>query len=247
LLSVSLTPVSLFQISIFHTTAAEAPGLDENQRARKEILAAFVWTATLFTGSDVSKPTSATGKLIRAIGLGAQKAVLLSVFSGVTALLSTGMLQTQIESFADLAGSTVCVNADSTAFRWLRANNVGFGLNPSVGVTNMFQDFWLENCEATVYDRPLLQYNLMERAAECAAINSGDRRRLHDEDAELRDEVRSVRISIPGQACKARLCTAPTWKTSPHPSRCRSTACPPPPPPHPPTPTPPPQKKKKKN
>ena len=155
-----------------------------------------MWTATLFTGSDVSKPTSATGKLIRAIGLGAQKAVLLSVFSGVTALLSTGMLQTQIESFADLAGSTVCVNADSTAFRWLRANNVGFGLNPSVGVTNMFQDFWLENCEATVYDRPLLQYNLMERAAECAAINSGDRRRLHaDEDSEL-NEVLAVPVCI---------------------------------------------------
>ena len=107
-----------------------------------------MWTATLFTGSDVSKPTSPTGKLIRAVGLGAQKAVLLSVFSGVTALLSTGMLQTQIESYSDLAGNTVCVNADSTAFHWLRANNVGFGLSPSVGVTTMFENFWLENCGA---------------------------------------------------------------------------------------------------
>ena len=130
-----------------------APDLTEDQRARKEILAAFVWTATLFTGSDVSKPTSATGKLIRAIGLGAQKAVLLSVFSGVTALLSTGMLQTQIESFPDLAGNTVCVNADSTALRWLRDNNIGFDLEPSVGVTRMFDNFWLDNCGACVFIR----------------------------------------------------------------------------------------------
>ena len=135
-------------VSIFHTTKAEAPDLTEDQRARKEILAAFVWTATLFSGSAVSKPTSATGKLIRAIGLGAQKAVLLSVFSGVTALLSTGMLQTQIESFSDLAGNTICVNADSTALRWLSANNIGFDLEPSVGVTNMFNNFWLDNCGA---------------------------------------------------------------------------------------------------
>ena len=55
------------------------------------------------------------------------------------------------------------------------------------------------HAEATVYDRPLLQYNLLEREAECAAITD-DRRRLHDEDdAELR-EVGSVlvRVSIPG-------------------------------------------------
>ena len=136
------------EVSIFHTTAAEAPDLTDNQRARQEIVAAFMWTATLFSGSAVSKPKSKIGKIIRGIGLGAQRAVLLSVFSGVTALLSTGMLQTQIESFSDLAGNTICVNSGSVAFRWLSTNNIGYTLEASLGVTAMFNNFWLDNCGA---------------------------------------------------------------------------------------------------
>ena len=72
-------------------------------------------------------------------------------------------------SYSELAGHKVCVNADSTASKYLSEHNSGFAIVERPGTMAMFTSFWDEECDAIFYDAPLLEYNLHERTSLCAA------------------------------------------------------------------------------
>ena len=76
------------------------------------------------------------------------------------------------DRYSELASHKVCVSADSIAATYLYEHNVGFSVVESAGTVAMFASFWNEECDAILYDAPLLEYNLWERTVECAASSN---------------------------------------------------------------------------
>ena len=122
------------------------------------------------------RDVATAGRLIRSISMAMGKVLLLAVFSGCTAVLSAGAQTSQISSYSDLSGSSVCVNVDASSFQWINRNNNGFGMVERDSTQRAIDAFWEGACEAMIYDAPILQYSIIERRCAkrlfCAIVTS---------------------------------------------------------------------------
>ena len=165
---------SIFYVPDEVLDEADTDGLvvSDTTRFVAGIKLATVWTGCLFLGSAVGKPSSAPGVVIRALGKGVFMVVKVVVFAGATAMLAESTANHAIKDFSELGGKTICINGGSSVVKnYMTArNSLGYTVKDTyTGIDQMFAGFWARECEAVVYDYPLLKYELIAHAERCTA------------------------------------------------------------------------------
>eukprot|EP01048_Picozoa_sp_COSAG05_P000685 COSAG05_NODE_20_length_33177_cov_336.302639_2_plen_609_part_00 len=107
---------------------------------------------------------------IRGVILVLQKMLILLLVAGSAALLTTlGLQDDSGNSYDELVDKTVCTVEGTSSHEYITTKNPGFSVLVLPTLQAMFAAFWRVECEATVYDAPLLAYELLQRREYCAA------------------------------------------------------------------------------
>lgn len=144
----------------------EAKGATKAYKMMWGVVRALMWTTFTLFGTQTGYPTGMAGRCVH----GSLKTLRILLFVVATSIFTNVFAvstdTTDINGIGDLGGSVVtCTVADTTSQQFLEQNNVvNLFLRPTVD--DMFDSFWAGDCDAALYDFPVLQGNLASRSAD---------------------------------------------------------------------------------
>lgn len=138
----------------------------------KEIYNAYYWTTLTLAGSEIDNPNSAISYTIQSMLKMANKMIFILAIAVFTNVINKSTTTTKINGFGDLKGETICTDIGTTSEKFLDMNNFGYTVKRLDDLNKMFQAFWDGECEAVVYDNPLLKSAINERERLVGSVNA---------------------------------------------------------------------------
>jgi ABC-type amino acid transport substrate-binding protein len=142
------------------------PNIEKWKKMGYDIWITLQWVSFTLIGTKTGYPSGRATAILH----GSLKIVGIAIIVVSTATLANvfnvSTSTTDIENFSDLRGKTVCSVVGSSSESFLQENNNGFSVVAKGSITEMFDSFWTGVCDATVYDFPALQNELLRREDE---------------------------------------------------------------------------------
>ncbi|CAM9667204.1 unnamed protein product [Chrysoparadoxa australica] len=157
------------EVSCFHVSDAETVAKGKKVEVKAQIMREFInaaiWTTSLMAGAAVGLPKSPPVKIIATVLKIMHTITVVVATATVTTLFTTAALKSDINSYDDLVGKTVCTVGGTEPDSFASANNRGFEILRATSIDGMMNNFWESQCDAVVYDFPILAYAVVERQA----------------------------------------------------------------------------------
>lgn len=127
------------------------------------LLRATGWTLFTIFGTQTSYPKSMPSRVVH--GGNKMLAVLLVIVAtaAVTTVFVVSTSTTEIDGYNDLAGHRVCTVEGTTSHTYMQLNPRGFRTVLARDAESMFAAFWRRECDAAVYDFPVMQAEILRR------------------------------------------------------------------------------------
>lgn len=147
------SPYSLYGYNIKFITPKIRTMISEIQRTAK-------WTALSLFGTQTGYPNNTYAQYIHSMLKASTTMFIILATATFTNVIDKATNVTNINSYNNLNGHSVCTVTGSTSESFLMSNNIGFTLYHEDSVDQMFNRFWNKGCDAVVYDFPSLRNSI---------------------------------------------------------------------------------------
>ena len=143
-------------------------GATRQERMGWGLFRATGWTLFTIFGTQTSYPKSTPARVVHAINKMLAVVLVIVATALVTTVFVVSTGTTEIDGYDDLGGHRVCTVQGTTSHGYMQLNPRGFRTVLSDDAAGMFAAFWRHECDACVYDFPVMQAEILRRRNEGA-------------------------------------------------------------------------------